>query len=91
MDQTTQLQASQGIVFGAFFQLLGWYMRTHAGPRSIFVGGTIGLVLGTIILTRGCMALAESRGHGRRMGLLGLLSVVGLAAIWFLPAKSKQT
>ena len=87
---TLQQQASQGIVFGVFFQALGWFMRTHASTRSVMVGGVISIVLGLIIFTTGCMALAESRGHAKRMGLIGLLSVIGLAVLWFMPVKPKQ-
>lgn len=87
---TLQHQASQGIVFGVFFQALGWFMRTHAFTRSVMVGGVIGIVFGFIIFTRGCIALAESRGHSKRMGLIGLLSVIGLAMLWFMPVKPKQ-
>ena len=88
---TLQQQSSQGIFFGALFQALGWFMRTHAGTRSVMIGGVIGMVLGLVIFTRGCVALAESRGQAKLTGLLGLLSVIGLAVLWFLPAKGVQS
>lgn len=79
------MHALRGLIFGAFFEWLGWFVHAHAGTRIFTVSGTVVLVLGMVIFTMGCMITATLRGHSKWLGLLGLLSVPGLAILWYLP------
>jgi hypothetical protein len=99
------LHALRGLLFGAFFQGLGIFLRLHGSVRSVIIGSVIAMVLATLIFVRGCMYTAQWRGRTPWLGLLGLLTVAGvaklsllwlfvsivvvLAVIWYRPAQSK--
>ena len=105
MDMSPQLHASRGLIFGAFFQALGIFLRLHGSVRPLIIGSVVAMVLATIIFVRGCMHLAEWRDRSPWMGLLGLITVLGvaklslpillgcvvlaLAVLWFWPAPAK--
>ena len=85
------LHALRGLIFGAFFEWLGWFVRMHSGTRILTVSGTVVLILGAVVFTLGCMVLAPLRGHSKWLGLLGLFSLPGLAILWYLPAGKEPT
>ena len=89
MEVTLNSKASQGIVLGLVFQFIGWFMNTHSTSRAIAVGGLIGGILGTVMLVHGCMIFAEHKGKSKWLGLLGLLSGIGLLGLWFITKPAK--
>jgi hypothetical protein len=59
-----------------------------------YISPTVGLILtivGVIFFTWGCMNYAEGKGHSKWLGLLGLLSCIGLLVLIFLPDRNKET
>jgi hypothetical protein len=59
-----------------------------------YISPTAGLVftiVGVMFFTWGCMNYAEGKGHSKWLGLLGLLSCIGLLVLIFLPDRNKET
>lgn len=89
-DQKNKLL--QGTVFGLFFQFIGYKMRGWTfGANSVKVSGTIAMVMGCIIFAWGCSHLVAARKLRKEWSVLGLLSVVGLAILWWWPEKKSAT
>jgi fucose permease len=85
-DQKNKLL--QGVVFGLFFQFIGWKMREWTlGANSVKVSGTIAIVMGCVIFAWGCSHLVAAKNLRREWSALGMLSVVGLAILWWMPAR----
>ena len=88
-DQRTKF--SQGIAFGIFFQYLGYFIKDvsmkHTPP---YVGGVIGMVMGFVIFAWGCSHLVAARRLPKWANVLGLLSLAGLAVLWWWPSKTQD-
>jgi fucose permease len=85
-DQKNKLL--QGVIFGLFFQFIGYKMRDWTfGAQSVRVSGTITIVMGCIIFAWGCSHLVAARKLRKEWSALGLLSVIGLAILWWWPDK----
>ncbi len=88
-DQRTKL--SQGIAFGVFFQYLGYFIKDVATKRTPpYVGGVIGIVMGIIIFAWGCSHLVAAKRLPKWANFIGLFSLVGLAILWWWPAKPEE-
>lgn len=88
-DQRKKL--TQGIVFGAFFQYLGYFMKdVSTKPSPQYFGGMVGMVMGFIIFAWGCSHLVAAKRLPKGAYAVGLLSLVGLAILWWWPAKSES-
>ena len=78
----------QGVLFGLFFQFIGYKMRVWTfGAYSVRVGGTFALVAGCVIFAWGCSHLVEAKKLRKAWSALGLLSLIGLAILWWWPEK----
>jgi hypothetical protein len=44
-----------------------------------------------VIFTWGCMWYARAKGYHRLVGLLGLLTILGLVALFLLPNRCKES
>ena len=53
--------------------------------------GLIILVVGVIIYLGGCMKYAEAKGHSMLVGLVGLLSCIGLLVLVMLPDRRRSS
>jgi fucose permease len=88
-DQRTKL--SQGIAFGIFFQYLGYFIKDvstkHTPP---YFGGVIGMVMGFVIFAWGCSHLVAAKRLPKWANGLGLLSLVGLAVLWWWPSGNQD-
>ena len=81
----------QGIVFGVFFQYLGYFIRDVAAKYTPpYYGGIIGVIMGFIIFAWGCSHLVKAKELPKWAYAICFLSVVGLAILWFLPAGTQQ-
>ena len=68
-----------GVGLGLILEIVG---------RLVFGGSVLGLALvlvGVVLFIWGCMNYAVGKGHSKWLGLLGLLSCIGLIILIFLP------
>jgi len=72
---------------GIILQLVG-RMLAAENESLAFVGLALTLV-GLVFFVWGCMNYAEGKGHSKWLGLLGLLSCIGLIVLIFLPDRNK--
>jgi cyanate permease len=88
-DQRTKL--TQGIVFGVFFQYLGYFIKDAATKHTPpYVGGYAGMIMGFIIFAWGCSHLVAAKRLPKWANAIGFLSVVGLAILWWWPANTQE-
>jgi hypothetical protein len=76
------------LVVGLVLKIVG-NILAHAG----FLGGLVGypiLALGALIFIMGCCFYAKAKGYAWWVGLLGLLTVIGLLVLYVLPDKHKS-
>ena len=76
-----------GVGLGIILQLVG-RMLAAQNESLAFVGLALTLV-GLVFFVWGCMNYAEGKGHSKWLGLLGLLSCIGLIVLIFLPDRNK--
>jgi len=74
-----------GVGVGLILEFAGNYIyaRTHSalGPLLTLVGA--------VLFIWGCINYAEGKGYSKWLGLLGLLSCIGLVVLVVLPDKNK--
>ena len=75
-----------GIGVGILLQLLGRFMTRNEGTALV---GSILAIVGFVFFIWGCMNYAAGKGHSKWLGLLGLLSCIGLIILVFLPDRHK--
>lgn len=71
---------------GFLFSLVAFLLNAVLGglsPRLAQVF-SLAIVFGNVIFLLGCINLARAKGQPWYFGLLGLLSCVGLAILWFV-------
>ncbi len=90
MDPALQkTKAVQAIGVGLASQFLGWLGAAFFPIEAIRRGFPLMISAGLVIIVVGCMFLAESKGRPKYFGFLGILSLLGVAILWFLvPSKS---
>ena len=71
-----------GIGIGILLQLAGRFVARN--DATALVGNILALV-GFVFFIWGCMNYAAGKGHSKLLGLLGLLSCIGLLILFFLP------
>jgi hypothetical protein len=89
MLQEKKTKTNIGVGLGILIQLLH-VILVHEGYVSPICGLIIEIV-GLLFFTWGCMNYAEGKGHSKWLGLLGLLSCIGLLVLVFLPDRHKET
>ena len=75
-----------GIGLGILLQLLGRFVTRNEATALI---GLILAIVGLVFFIWGCMNYAAGKGHSKWLGLLGLLSCIGLLILVFLPDRHK--
>lgn len=84
-------QAALSIVgVGLGFEIFGFVANAvlAPGPRLAQMF-SLAIVAGVLITLAGCVQLARAKGQPWFFGLLGLLSFVGAAVLWFLVPDKK--
>ena len=76
-----------GIAIGLILEIVGNVIRMQM-PNLALVGAIIALV-GAVFFIWGCMNYAVGKGYSKFLGLLGLLSCIGLVVLVLLPDKNK--
>jgi len=79
-------QLNVGIWLGLILQLVGRFV-TNLGPDAGLFGLAI-IFLGAVIFVWGCMRIAAEKGYSKWLGLLGLLSCIGLLILLVLPERN---
>jgi hypothetical protein len=77
-----------GVGIGLIFYILRFVL-----VRQGIISPELGLFLwafGTVTFVWGCMNYAEGKGSSKWFGLLGLLSIIGLLGLFFLPDQHKD-
>jgi hypothetical protein len=72
-----------GIGLGILLQFAGGVINSQGGAWIAL--GIVVTLLGAAAFIWGCMNYAEGKGHSKWLGLLGLLSCVGLIILVMLP------
>jgi hypothetical protein len=76
-----------GVGVGIILQVIGRLLVLRSPDLALV--GLILTVLGLGVFIWGCMNYAEGKGHSKWLGLLGLLSCIGLIVLIFLPDRNK--
>jgi len=77
-----------GVGLGFLLEILGRFLYMSSTAGSIF--GLILMLVGVVLFIWGCMNYAVGKGHSKWLGLLGLLSCIGLIILVFLPDHHKE-
>jgi hypothetical protein len=85
MHAEQKAKAYAGIIFGFIVQAIGRGIANISYEGAV-IGAIIG-VGGVVLFVWGCMNFAEVKGHSKWLGLLGLLSCVGLLIMILIPEK----
>ena len=75
-----------GVGLGIILQVAG---RLIARNEANALLGLILSLVGYVLFIWGCMNYAAGKGHSQWLGLLGLLSCIGLLILVFLPDRHK--
>ena len=89
MIQEYKTKTNIGVGLGFLLQL-GGRLLARMEPQWTTVGLVITIV-GAIFFIWGCMNYALGKGHSKWLGLLGLLSCIGLLILVLLPDHHKQS
>jgi hypothetical protein len=88
MLQDKKTKTNIGVGLGILIQLLHFVLVLEG-----YVSPTLGLmieIVGLVIFTWGCMNYAEVKGYSKWLGLVGLLSCIGLLVLVFVPDRNQQ-
>jgi len=83
-----QKNTNIGVGIGIVLEIIGRVVQAQGGSM-VFVGIPIQLI-GTGFFVWGCMSYSQGKGYSQWLGLLGLLSCIGLVILMFLPDKYKD-
>jgi hypothetical protein len=77
-----------GVGLGIILQIAGRFFARQKPELAIV--GLVMILVGAILFIWGCMNYAEGKGHSKWLGLLGLLSCIGLIVLIVLPDRHKD-
>lgn len=77
-----------GVRIGFVVQLLGNVLQARGG--ALVAIGLVLVLVGLVIFIWGCMSYCEGKGYSKWLGLLGLLSIIGLLVLVFLPDRYRS-
>ena len=87
-----KIKTNLGVGVGFILEVIGRFLSTNvagaAAGRMIF--GVILVLIGASFFIWGCMNCAVGKGHSKWLGLLGLLSCIGLIILMLLPDHHKK-
>jgi hypothetical protein len=78
-----------GVGIGIILQIAGRALMATSYLGTI--PGLIMVLVGAVFFIWGCMNYAEGKGHSKWLGLLGLLSCIGLIILVFMPDHHKES
>jgi hypothetical protein len=77
-----------GVGLGIILEILGRVLITFMPALSII--GLLLIIVGVVLFIWGCMNYAQGKGHSKWLGLLGLLSCIGLIVLVVMPDHHKE-
>jgi hypothetical protein len=75
-----------GVGLGLIGEILG---RVLVNSGSLALGGLL-ILAGFVTFIWGCSQYAKAKGHSPWWGLMGILSLIGLLVLLFLPDRHKE-
>ena len=85
-DKKTKTNIGVGV--GIILQIAGQVLASTSEAGAIL--GLVVVLVGAVFFIWGCMNYANGKGHSKWLGLLGLLSCIGLIILIFLPDHHKE-
>jgi hypothetical protein len=82
-----KIKTNIGVGVGIILQIVGRALAGAHGAGAIL--GMIVVLVGAAFFIWGCMNYAEGKGHSKWLGLLGLLSCIGLIILVVIPDHHK--
>lgn len=79
-----------GVGVGILLQLVGASVQRTADGGTLAMIGSIIVLIGLAVFIWGCCNYAEGKGYHAALGLLGLLSCLGLIILVVLPDKHRS-
>ena len=79
-----------GVGLGLALEIAGRIL-TRSDNRSLGTIGSLVILVGAIAFIWGCAQYCRGKGHSPWWGAFGLLSILGLIVLFFLPDRHKQT
>lgn len=90
MDSTLNRTSLRWGVPGLILQTLGPVVAASQAVPIIDVIAVLGAVAGTVMWLVGLGYYAQAKGHSQWWGLVGFLSILGIAVLAFLPDHFKR-
>jgi hypothetical protein len=86
MNVQLKKTALSALWLGFLIGLVGFALNAVLGGLSprLAQGFSLLIVAGNVVFVLGCINLARAKGQPWYFGLLGLLSCLGLAILWFV-------
>ena len=86
-----RIKTNIGIAVGILLQIGARFLfrGENASGGLAYLGFSVALV-GAAFWVWGCMNYAEGKGHSKWLGLLGLLSCIGLIILVLMPDRHKE-
>ena len=78
-----------GVGFGLVLQVAGSELQRTKGDPQLVALGYLGWLVGVGLIVWGCMSYAEAKGHSKSLGWFGILSCLGVIALFCLPDRCK--
>ena len=92
MDAALKKTGLTCIVIGIGFSMLAPTAGALVENATIRNMGSLAAAFGMLIFLFGCVQIAKAKGQPWYYGLIGLLSCIGLAVLWFvIPDKNAAT
>lgn len=88
MLQEYKTKTNIGIGVGFLCSIVGRVLA-HGGSEFGIIIGLVFIIAGIILFIWGCISYARGKGQSPFFGLLGLLYILGLIILVFLPDKHK--
>ena len=84
-------QANKWLIIGFVIALLGSTLKGSHYTYSQFLhySGIFIYLVGLGLFIYGCTIYSRAKGHGWGWGLFGVLNIIGLVILFFLPDKHK--
>lgn len=91
MDAKLKKSGVTLIAVGIGFEILAPVTGGLVESAAVRSAGSLAAVFGTLLFLYGCVQIAKAKGQPWFFGLLGLLSCLGLAVLWFVVADKNKS